>query len=264
MFGNLRIADFIAINCFRIDCKCREDFRESIIISERDYVSNLTSEIRNYFRSHRMRSHSQSIAGGYEQKFGVDGIFIFRHENSIKVGIFEAKRPLLNLPDHPWDYLSTRGISHFSEQISKQNIWSNQFAIWEMFFNETSNDAFSPPFEYFGSTCFWHINALNYMNSKTLMLVPWKTSNISDLASTSSQNFYTIIFDIVSCKQGKIYSIKEGDINLTIINEKDESIKLDIPLPTLGNQEFDEKINRFLIENEFDNYLYLDFSEINR
>lgn len=263
MFGDFNTADYIAIICYNIDCRCREELRNNIITSERDYVSSLTTLIRDAFTRHGMRSHSQSIRGGDEQKCGVDGIFVFRHNNSIKVGIFEGKRPQITQDNYPWDYLSKRNMSHFSEQISKQHIWLDQFAIWEMFFNETNDGYLSPPLEFFGSTCIWHLNSYNHMNSNTLIFTPWKTKNLSDLSTTSSQNFYSIIFDIISCKQGKVYSIDELDINIRIVNDNNESVQLDIPLPSKNNQEFDEKINRFLIESDFHSYVYLDFSTKN-
>lgn len=52
MFGDFKIADIIAFHCAKIDHECRQELRIGHIISERDYVSHLTSRIRREISSH--------------------------------------------------------------------------------------------------------------------------------------------------------------------------------------------------------------------
>lgn len=141
-----------------------------------------------------MFCHTQTIQGGHEQRLSVDGIFVFKCRESVKIGIYEAKKPNLLETNYSWDYLPARNISHFSEQINKQHFWIGQFAIWEMFFNEGEFAYRSPPFESIGSTCIWHANAYNHMNTYNLIFNTWKTSELERLSLGSSINLSSVIF----------------------------------------------------------------------
>lgn len=47
MFGDILMSDYIAITCLRQDDVCRKELKKGSIVSEMDYVSNLTSQIRS-------------------------------------------------------------------------------------------------------------------------------------------------------------------------------------------------------------------------
>lgn len=259
MFGNFRIADVIAINCSNIDVECRKELESRILVSERDYVTALTTRIRREIRRYNnIRTHAQTLNSTVENKNGVDGIIVFKAGNEIKAGIFEAKRPQVLKKNHRWDYPSSRNISHFSEQIEKQRKWRGQLAIWEMFFNEGSKGQESPPFNYFGSSCVWHDNAYNFMNSQGLIFNCWNTTKLKQLLSSDCVNFYTIIFDIISCKAGKKHKIDIENQSCRIFSELNDNFSMTIPLPLEDEVKNESRIENFLNENNIDSYLFLD------
>ncbi len=261
MFGNFRVADIVAFYCALADTECREELRNGILVSERDYVSALTTRIRREIsRSLRLNCHAQTTNRTAESKYGVDGIIVFRFGNDIKVGLFEAKRPQVTQKNNGWDYLSPQNVSHFSEQIQKQRTWNNQIALWEMFFNEGANGFESPPYDAFGSSCVWHENAYQFMHTESLIFKPWITKKLKDLLNVSGVNFYTIIYDIISCKAGKIYKIDEKTNTSRIFSEFNDNVSLNIPIPIEIGAEIDNRIDRFLNENNLSIYTFIDLT----
>lgn len=262
MFGNFRIADIVAYHCAMVDAKCREELRTGILVSERDYVSALTTRIRiELIRHLPLNCYAQTIDPQYEKKFGVDGIIVFRSADKIKAGLFEAKRPQVKQNNHRWDYLSSRNISHFSEQIQKQRIWNNRLALWEMFFNEGQNGYQSPPYDFFGSSCVWHDNADKFMHKENLIFNSWTTSKLKDLLQTDGINFYTIIYDMISCRAGSINHLDKKSNSCQIFSQANDDISINIPIPADVGLEFDERIQQFLNKNRLESYLYVDLSD---
>ena len=264
MFGNFALADQIAIICSLIDFKCRKELSNGTIIDERDYVSNLTSRIREEFKNQPfIRCHAQTLPSNKEKKFGVDGIMIFKIGNEFKAGIFEAKRPQVKVKDCKWDKLSTRKISHLSEQIVKQRVWKDELAVWEMFFNEADHGFESPPYDYFGSSCVWHENAYSFMYSEDLIFNRWTTEKLKKLLKYNGVNFYSIIYDIISCRAGKVYKVGRRENYLTVVNDNNPDTFLEIPVPTDINSENDERIPEFLAETGIESYLFIDLTQFN-
>jgi len=262
MFGDFRIADIVAFHCARVDIECREELRNGTLVSERDYVTALTTRIRLELSHHLPIScHAQTINPRNENQFGVDGIVVFRSANKIKVGLFEAKRPQVTQNNHGWDYLSTRNISHFSEQIEKQRIWNGQLALWEMFFNEATNGFQSPPYDFFGSSCVWHDNAFRFIHTENLIFNSWTTDKLKQLLQADGTNFYTIIYDIISCRAGKINNLDRDSNTCQIFSPSNDNISLNVPIPFEVGIERDERIERFLIENKLESYMYIDLTE---
>jgi len=258
MFGDYELSDFIAYQCNSIDILCRLELKNDTIVSERDYISVLCSRIRerlvNIFG---MNCHAQTTTRTMETSVGVDGIIIFKYHDKAKIGIFEGKQPKLSKNDYNWDYLTKRELSHFSEQIEKQHIWLDTFAIWEMFFNEGASGHLSPPYDCFGSSCVWHSNAYNFMHTNDLIFKKWTTTNLSDLLTSSCHSFYSIIYDIVSCKAGKILKVDLPNSRISVSNTTNNAeLSIPIPLEPLANQ--NAIIQRFLTRNNFTEYLYID------
>ncbi len=263
MFGNFIVADRIAIQCYYIDVECRKELEQGILISERDYVSALTTRIRREVGGgNNLQTHAQTLNSIDENKNGVDGIIVFKVGDEIKAGIFEAKRPQVLKKNYRWDYLSSRNISHFSEQIEKQRKWRGQLAIWEMFFNEGSKGYESPPFDYFGSSCVWHDSAYNFMNSQGLIFNCWDTAKLKQLLSSECVNFYTIIFNMISCQAGKKHKIDIEDQSCKIFSESNNDFLMTIPLPLESGMKKENRIEKFLIKNNLDSYLFVDLGII--
>lgn len=263
MFGNFEIADLIAYHCSYIDVLCRQELNRGILVSERDYVTSLSTRIRDRMqKSLNISCHAQTVSSQIETKYGVDAIIVFKFKEKIKVGLYEAKRPQIYDPLKPgtinnykWDILTSRGTSHFSEQIEKQNKWFGILAVWAMFFNNGPIGFASPPFDYFGSSCVWHENTFKFMNTQGLIFDYWKNSDLKMLMSSSCVNFYSIIYDIISCKVGKQFEIDKDRQSAIIRSPFSDNIFMEIPLP-IGNYE-DERIESFLLENNLDNFTFL-------
>ena len=264
MFGNFEFADRVAIQFAMIDKRCREDLRKKRIPNERDYVSRLTTRLSDFYYDNNLLSvEAQTSLGSIEQKLGVDGIIIFRIGNQIKIGIFEAKWPRTLKKNYPWDKCTEDGFSHFSSQIIRQRKWHTDLAIWEMFFNEANNGFESPPFDAFGSSCVWNNNAYDFAHSEKLIFKKWETQNLKKLLKSSRQNFYTIIYDIISCSAGRIYNVKANDSTLSLTSRTDDSSTLNVPIPTenMKNEQITDRVQSFLLDNNLNNYLFVNLSK---
>ena len=265
MFEDFRTADIIAYHCSRIDLRCRQELQRNILVSERDYVTSLTTRIRDEISELLgLKSHAQTVRPRVENENGVDGIIVFQSGNEIKAGLFEAKRPQVNINNYRWDYLSARYISHFSEQIEKQRIWKGQLALWEMFLNEGLSGFESPPFDYFGSSCVWHDNAYNFMHRENLIFQRWTTDKLKLLLTGYCVNFYSVIYDIISCKEGTKHKVNIKTQTCRIVNPKNDNITMNIPIPTEFGIDRDERIDEFLTKNGLDNYMFIDLNRNER
>jgi len=252
-------ADLVAIEFMHLDVKCRKELRAGRLVSERDYVTAFRTRIRDC-NFPAFECFSQTLRSADEQKHGADGIIVFIYGSQIKIGIFEAKRPQLNHPNYHWDVLSTRNVSHFTEQIENQRKWKDIFAVWEMFLNETPDNT-NAPFEPFGSTCVWHSDAFRFAGKNGLYARACKTTDLEALVKKSGVSVYSVIYDILSCKKGRPLSINPSDSIVTVINPGDNAISMEIPLPLDINSEYDQRIASFMQKNSFEVYTYLDLPE---
>ena len=264
MFGNFEIAHHIATAFYRVDTECRDELRIGDITCEEDYVSNFTRALRKEFRN-RLHLVSRTLPKTQESKFGADGLIIFRYGNKVKIGIFEAKWPRIST-SYSWDRCKKpSGLSHFSSQLSRQRLWRRQFAIWEMFFNEEINGVWSPPFDHFGSSCLWHHHAYHFAHRNCLIFEKWRTTSLAEALHYLGVNFYHIIFDIISCRAGSLINITETSDIISVINDIDEEVRLDIPIINQRKNDSSEinsvDIEEFMKKNGFASYLYLDFSD---
>lgn len=255
MFTN-PIKHLIASLFYYFDSKCREGLHRKLITSERDYVSRLVTFIsfpfgpfiRANFALARSLTHSE------EQKFGCDGLIIFKNNTEVKVGLFEAKWPRYFIKsNYPWDKPTANASSRFSSQLTRQNNWTQSAAIWNMFFNESKVGNINPPFDTNGSACIWHDVAYNYMNANNLMNRVWKNNDLINLLNNRPTNFRNpnystnlrhIIFNILDCRKGIIHNIGDRDTSF-IITSKDEK---EVEIPIL----FDFEDQQLTIESFFE------------
>jgi len=274
MFGNSKIADKIAKCCFDIDKRCRGELHRGYIVSERDYVSALSTRIRDEVRTQfGISCHSQTVSPRLEKKYGVDGIIVFKCGNEVKVGLFEAKRPQIYnahkpaiINNYQWDQLTAGGMtSHFSKQIQKQRKWLGVLALWEMFFNDGPIGFASPPFDSDGSSCVWHDSAYSFMNTNGSMFRPWATTpDLQNLLKVDCVNFHSIIRGLLICNAGIKHRIDTQNQTAKILSRNSEHI-MDIPLPleTISkSNENDERVEEFLTDNNLHNFTFLDLDNI--
>lgn len=259
MFEDFETADLIAYHFAKIDARCRRDLQNNTIVSERDYVSTFATRIRDAIMP-VFECHSQTLRQHVEHENGVDGIIIFKYANEVKVGMFEAKRPQFNSENYRWDYLSSRNISHFTEQIENQRKWKNAFALWEVFINESPNGTLVPPLEHDLSSCVWNTKAHAFANKERLYPNRWTTRKLKKLLKSDGINIYNVIFDIISCKQGKKFTIGRNGNVAVVLNPNDTRVSMEIPLPSEFTNEPDPKITRFLESENLESYTFVDLN----
>lgn len=264
MFGDFRIADFIAIHCMYIDIQCREELRNGVIVSERDYVSTLSTRIRDRIGL-EFSCYAQTLRQGIETENGVDGLIMFKFINEIKIGWYEAKWPRVTEADYRWDRVPTgHDMSHFSEQILKQNRWSGTLALWEMFFNDGTDGFESPPYQNFGSSCVWHENAFDFMLREGIFFNRWTTEDLKQMLQLNCINFYTVIYEMLCCKRGKKIKVAPGQKSVRLEIPKGKEGYFEIPLPGNVSAEYDDAINEFMKERNIAGYLFMDLNEIRK
>ncbi len=113
----------VAASAYKVDWNCRFELNTGVIADERDYVSNLTKGIRDYWQFSGLPHflHSQTLPRPQESKFGCDAMIVIRFDNEAKVCLFEAKWPRLSVASHSWDSIQrSTNISHFSDKLQRQ------------------------------------------------------------------------------------------------------------------------------------------------
>lgn len=265
MLTNKTHIDSISNMIYRMDQICRDDFKKTHIVSERDYVSSLLNFIRYPFGPfhHLSLAHSQTLNGSLEQRLGADGIIIFKKSNNYKIGIFEAK-----IIKTRWDSTVGRraGTSRFQRQIENQRKINPEIAVWEMFFNNNHSQV---QFDKIGSTCVKRDIALSYKKSSKL----WKFQDLEKLTMDSyfsnsnvPINLEQIIQEILSCKFGQILNYKSEGIQFYADSNE-------IRIPLIRTQLSDNNIrieeykaiDKFLKNSDLFSYTHIDLDsyEIN-
>ena len=176
--------------------------------------------------------------------------------------MLSAKRPQFTYNNHGWDYLSSRQISHFTEQIENQERWKHIFALWEIFINETSNGHLSPTLQTEGSSCVWQNKAYRFANKEILYPNRWTTSKLKKLLAKDGVTRYSIIYDIIICKERKfIYYFVPKHNSVTVINPRSNDMQMEIPLPEFFNNENDSRITAFLEKNGLEAYTFINLDK---
>jgi hypothetical protein len=196
------------------------------------------------------------LSGHHERKFGCDSMLIFKVNNKIKIGLFEAKWPrILKNPSYQWDYTqkSTK-TSHFTDQINRQSRWSKQAAIWEMFLLEEKVGVSRSPFDNNASSCVKHIYAKNMIDKNSSLQTLWNNFDLINLIKseqtlkyngTNETNLKSIIFDILTCSFGEAIEIHSNDRTFNLISiDKEE--KITCPIIQMENEDENNYIENFM------------------
>jgi len=221
-------------------------------------VSNFLNFIRypfGPFGNYKI-AHSQTLNGSLEQKYGADGIIIFRRGNQYKIGVFEAK-----IVKKRWDSTIGRkpNTSRFQSQLLKQGTLNPNIAVWEMFFNIHNNKT---QFDNLGSTCVKRDVALAYKKKNKL----WSYSDLENLALDSYKsnantpiNIEQIIREMLTCNFGSIFDYQEdgvnfyaenGKVKIPLINQYDDRENMAL--------EMNMDIERFLKNSKLYSYTHID------
>jgi len=251
--------------CYAIDSICRNDLWLEQITSERDYVSNLLSHFRFPLGPFSKCSlvKAKTNPNNIEQIFGADSMIIFKLQDGVKVGMFEAKWPrLIKESNYAWDSFITsgtsenKGKSRFTTQLKRQLDNKNSgIVFWEQFFIEEKPGVSSNGFDKLGSSCILLNDAHKCFikNKGSDETIKWSNSDFPELLK-KGKNIQQIFEQILLCKLGKKMKVKDGKIQLLKSNE------MEIPIiESEGlNKDNIEAIKTFMKENGIINYLSID------
>jgi hypothetical protein len=244
---------------YAVDNDARIELNKGIIVSERDYVSNLTSGIRNYWDHHGLPCfcHSQTLPSNQEQKFGCDAIIIIRRGNEAKVCLFEAKWPRLTDRSRTWDRVNS-GVSHFSSQLERQSDWTGEAAIWELFMLEHRIDNEPDYFDPWAATCIWHHEAYPFDNTYRDQSTSWNDDDLSDLAERARsrpKNIKAMVERAARCNEGEYLPIESRNVRITSDNDEDS---IEVPAGLNG---MEEEVEAFCLETGISNFLAIEIKK---
>ena len=221
----------ISTLAYHADMRTRRDLVDGIIIDERDYVSNLTNRIRDFYLHVGLScfSHAQTLPNAVSHHVGCDALIVCNMGSESKICLFEAKWPRLTQSgSYSWDYIQ-RGssISHFSDQLQRQAAWSKYAAIWELFISESPFEQQPRPLiDDWGSTCIWHNIAKRYNQTRDINSV-WKSSELTNIILPNPRGFFSsnwgknireMLLSVLYCKAGHRLDVEDGHISLPVFD----------------------------------------------
>jgi hypothetical protein len=251
----------IASMAYAEDRSCRLDLSKGVVVNERDYVSNLTRGIRDFWRYRGLPSfaHSQTLSPHYEGKFGCDAMIVVRHKDAARVCLFEAKWIRF---DKPWDSFQKKsGISHFSDQLQRQSQWTEHTAIWELFIVGQKPRKQPPHFDPWASTCIWHKDTYEFDKTWRSSASLWKDSELEKLVRSISgkqKNLMAMLQGACQSKKGNYMPILNGKVRLTSSDGTDRTISIPAALQILDNLDI---LSGFCEENGIANFLFLEIDD---
>lgn len=255
--------NLVASVIYALDKEIREELVQKIIADERDYVSNLTNRIRDRWRCFNLPAFafSRTLDRPLESAFGCDAIIVIRIGNKAKVCLFEAKYPRLSQGFYAWDSVQqSSSISHFSDQLKRQEKWSHVAAIWELFILDDKPGKKLPGFDDWASTCVWHDSALMYDKNHRINTQVWNNSDLTKLVSMvktgnlwtrKDANLHQMLMQVCKCKKGNRFPIMRGRIYMRSLNGE-ESVQVPANLANL-----EELAPDFCEEYNIRNFLYM-------
>ena len=182
-----------------------------MIKDEDDYTSNFTGALRrniNCYSKTGIKATSYLLPTPIEQSVGCDATVIIQSKGFTKVALFEAKWPRFSKKHYAWDYKQTsKGLSHYSDQLDRQAQQASSFAIFEMFYCEYAFHAQPAHMQDEVSSCVWHHDAIKYKNSRKNPDAIWSQSELDGLLQKGTLSIADILIDVCQCNQGKPISI---------------------------------------------------------
>ena len=192
--------------CFWSDKEIRSDLIFGFIASENDYTSNLTGALRRNINSYSrfgLKATSFVLKPNEEQGTGCDAAIVIRTGNSGKILLIEGKWPRLSQATHAWDWKQTAsGMSHFSDQLSRQAGYANRYAIIEMFYSEHAFGMEPSYLQSDGSACFWHSDAIAYDQSRPSSPKVWSQSELIDMLKMGTCTLSHVVEQVCICVEG--------------------------------------------------------------
>lgn len=241
------VATLVASICYSVDHSVRDQLYKGHVVDERDYVSNLTSGIRNYWESNHVPAyvHSQNLPRQQENIFGCDALILVKINDRFKLCLFEAKYPRFpSDQNYQWDYFQgSTNVSHFSDQITRQARWRHIAAIWELFVLESAPGKKFRGFDMWGSTCIWHEDALRYDHADKQPNELWNNVHLENLKAAVNKRFpngrqmnlFEMLMSVLSCKAGTPVSCGGDYLD---ISSADREISIRLPVGLRNMERF--------------------------
>lgn len=188
------------------DKEARSDLALRFIKDENDYTSNFTGALRRIINSNSRTGLSATsflLSHSEERQTGADAAIIVSKANQSKVAVFEGKWPRFATAGYNWDYAQTAtGLSHFSDQLDRQQLWRGTFAIFEMFYCEFPFRTQPSFFNHYGSSCVWHDDADTFKSKRTTPTQIWTQGELAQLLQNRARSIAAIIRAFTSCHEG--------------------------------------------------------------
>lgn len=192
--------------CFLSDMEIRSDLIIGFIANENDYTSNFTGALRRNINSYSrtgLRATSYLLTPREEQTTGCDAAIIIQTGNVGKILLLEGKWPRLSAPHHAWDWKQTSsGLSHFSDQLSRQADFANRYAMVEMFYSEHPFDSQPPYMQPYGSSCVWHRDAMVHDKSRPSSPKVWSQAELISMLKNGTHSIADVIEEVCLCHEG--------------------------------------------------------------
>ncbi|MGZ9568812.1 hypothetical protein ACVTTK_05540 [Alcaligenes nematophilus] len=234
--------EVVSTICYQADRETRKDLSEGSVVSERDYMSTLSTRIRDAWKSvGPSYAYSKTLSGDIEQALGCDTLIVLRDDESAKVCLIEAKWPrVATKPSYKWDQLQkqkgkTLKVSHFSSQITRQQLLLPDAVVAEMFLLESPPGTRSPVLDHFGSTLVLQKTASSFDSSYRDQAIPWSNMDFWELmgyAGEKKLNLEQLVYGLASCKIGKPLPIVNGEVTI-VSSGSQQKIKIPTALERL-------------------------------
>ena len=215
----------VANVCYQQDRRTRFDLFSRSVVSERDYMSTLSTRIRDTWSSFGTASvFSNTLPSGTEQALGCDTLIAIHDSHSAKICLIEAKWPrVATKPAQKWDQLQKRkakrtGRSHFSDQIQRQRLVVPDAVVAEMFLLECVPGTPSTVLDPFGSTLVIHETAMTFDRSHRDVSIPWSNKDFWELMAYAGKrrcNLGDLVYGLASCQIGNALPISAGSATIS-------------------------------------------------
>jgi hypothetical protein len=219
---------------YTIDFRCRRDLCTRTLNNEPQYVAALTTRIRDYLECLGVPAlcHAQALPATQERLLGCDAALLFHLNEGIKVGLFEAKWPRLLTSRYSWDRAQGgTGVSHFTDQLSRQSRVASHVAVWELLMLEACPGQYHVGFDIWGATCLWHSEADAFNHTRSSPQAVWSQYDARGLARSVTRhrkNLGTCVRRLVECSVGSPVAMSGGAVPIATWEGESLGIPIDV------------------------------------
>jgi hypothetical protein len=219
-------ARVVASICYAADRATRRDLAEGSVVSERDYMSTLSTRIRDaWLPAGKAYAYSKTLPGDVEQALGCDTLIMIHDNDGAKLCLIEAKWPrVATKPGHRWDKVqkikgTAKPVSHFSDQLSRQRQVLPDAFVAEMFLLESPPGTKSNLLDDFGATLVSHKHAREFDAIYRQRHLPWSNQDFWELIAFSRKrtlNLQGLMYGLASCQIGQPLPIVNGAVAVSV------------------------------------------------